>query len=775
MARLTKKQLEEKRIKEGKIISGVLLIFSIYYFFISVRKDDPINSSNPLDSFGLVGGFFLRVFNQLFGDYNLLVIAFIVLFSGYVLISKEAINHVKTIAYFSIPPVMLGLLEIHGEGAGFFGYIFALIYIKLFGRIAAYLMGSLTILLLILYLTDFPFAFLAKKAKQAFAGIFGKKEVKKAASPQKTPKDSDEKTDKAKALLLAKNPEPENKRERKNIIPILNSMEFPPQRRGEEAQQVEESGQETKDEPLDENKVISLAERRAEKENNLSQEEVSPKAETPPIQETEEKAEEAALVTKVVYEYPSLDILNDDDKNLALDQDKINKRAGILEETLENFGVKGQVSGVNCGPAITRYEFQPAPGVKVSKVVNLADDIALSLATSGVRIAPVAGKNVIGVEVPNKQNITVGLKSVLDTKEFRASKSKLSVALGKDIAGKAIIADLQKMPHLLVAGATGSGKSVCMNSIIASILFNASPDEVKMIMVDPKMVELTVYNGIPHLITPVVTDPKKAASALRWAVKEMENRYALFSTAGVKNIEVYNENVEESQEDMQKLPYIVVLIDELSDLMMVAPADVEDAITRIAQMARAAGIHLVIATQRPSVNVITGIIKANIPSRIAFAVSSQVDSRTILDMNGAEKLLGKGDMLYYPTGFPKPVRVQGVFVSDDEVENLVMEIKTKGVPKYNEEVVSQMTASEEEAQEKEIQEDELVPEAALLFIENGQASISLLQRRFRIGYNRAARIIDQMEVRGLIGGYEGSKPRQILINHDDYEEIFNKK
>lgn len=314
-----------------------------------------------------------------------------------------------------------------------------------------------------------------------------------------------------------------------------------------------------------------------------------------------------------------------------------------------------------------------------------------------------------------------------------------------------------------------------MNSIIASILFNASPDEVKMIMIDPKTVELTVYNGIPHLITPVVTDPKKAASALRWAVKEMENRYILFSAAGVKSIEIYNENAVKSDESEKKLPYIVVLIDELSDLMMVAPADVEDAICRIAQMARAAGIHLVIATQRPSVNVITGIIKANVPSRIAFAVSSQVDSRTILDMNGAEKLLGKGDMLYFPSGVAKPFRVQGGFISDDEIENLVMEIKTKGVPKYDEGIINQEMEAEVEQGKTEPEDDELIPEAAMIFIENGQASISLLQRRFRIGYNRAARIIDQMEQKKIIGGYEGSKPRQILINLDDYDKLFNNK
>jgi S-DNA-T family DNA segregation ATPase FtsK/SpoIIIE len=433
--------------------------------------------------------------------------------------------------------------------------------------------------------------------------------------------------------------------------------------------------------------------------------------------------------------------------------------------------VQGKVVQVSCGPSITCYEFQPAPGVKVSRVVNLTDDIALSLAAAGVRIeAPIPGKAAIGIEVPNQEIATVSLREVIETEEFQTAQSKLTVALGKDISGKPILADLSKMPHLLIAGATGSGKSVCMNALITSILFKAKPSEVKFLMVDPKMVELTTYNGIPHLISPVVTDAKKAASALRWAVHEMENRYELFAAAGVKDINRYNQQIIENNINIESLPYIVVLIDELADLMMVAPADVEDAICRLAQMARAAGIHLVVATQRPSVDVITGIIKANIPSRIAFAVSSQTDSRTILDMNGAEKLLGRGDMLFYPTGYPKPVRLQGVFVSDKDVEEVVRFLKQQEKPVYNEEVVNQETELDKPKLEEE--DDELIPEVAKIFIENGQASISLIQRRFRVGYNRAARIIDIMEKKGIIGGYEGSKPRQVLITVEDYERLY---
>lgn len=518
-----------------------------------------------------------------------------------------------------------------------------------------------------------------------------------------------------------------------------------------------------------------------------------PVAAQPPQQAEAEtdivKAEPAAEIAELIpetpvvegYQLPSIDLLDENNaagggKNMG----EIMNNVERLEKTLNDFGVRGKIADVSCGPAITRYEFQPAAGIKVSKIVNLADDIALSMAVAGVRIeAPIPGKAAVGIEIPNKSTTMVGLRELIESDAFQNSKSKLTVALGKDISGQAVVADLAKMPHLLIAGSTGSGKSVCINTLINSILYKATPDEVKFVMVDPKKVELGNYNGIPHLISPVVTDAKKAASALRWAVHEMDRRYEVFANNGVKDMPRFNKlsqerleaaATEEEKAAIEIMPYIVVLIDELADLMMVAPADVEDAICRLAQLARAAGIHLVVATQRPSVDVITGIIKANMPSRIAFAVSSQTDSRTILDMGGAEKLLGRGDMLFYPTGMPKPQRVQGVYVSDKEIDRITEAVKAQAQPVYNEEIGTAVVNTET-AEETEEEWDELIPEATKLFIENGQASISLLQRRFRVGYTRAARIVDQMEQRGLIGPYEGSKPRQIKVTMSQYMDM----
>ncbi|WP_374214235.1 FtsK/SpoIIIE family DNA translocase [Candidatus Desulfosporosinus nitrosoreducens] len=467
------------------------------------------------------------------------------------------------------------------------------------------------------------------------------------------------------------------------------------------------------------------------------------------------------------YQLPQVSLLH---KSLKVKNPRLNKdladNVRILEETLASFGVKVKVTQVTQGPAITRYEAQPAPGVKVSKITNLADDIALSLASADVRIeAPIPGKSVVGIEVPNKEIAMVHFREVLETPEFQGLANKLILCLGKDITGAPVIADLTRMPHLLIAGATGSGKSVCINTLIHSILFKARPDEVKFLLVDPKMVELANYNGIPHLIAPVVTDPRKAAGALKWIVTEMETRYELFASSGVRDIVRYNFlRLQEKKEEHPPLPYVVVIIDELADLMMVAPGDVEDAICRLAQMARAAGIHLIVATQRPSVDVITGLIKANIPSRIAFSVSSQTDSRTILDMNGAEKLMGRGDMLYYPMGASKPMRVQGCYLGDKEVENVVEFLQNQAKPEYQDiPNVDLGNAPKDEL------EDELFYQAAQLFIESGTASVSLLQRRLRIGYTRAARLMDFLEGKGVVGGYEGSKPREVLMTRGQFE------
>ncbi len=488
--------------------------------------------------------------------------------------------------------------------------------------------------------------------------------------------------------------------------------------------------------------------------------------------------EHAMTVEDEHYEYPPLEILGKPSKkSLKGGAKALTDTAAKLQKTLHSFGVSAKVENVSVGPAITRYELKPAEGVRVSKIANLADDIALNLAAETIRIeAPIPGKQAVGIEVPNTEREAVHLREVLDSDVFRDNESKLAIALGKDVAGNVQLADIAKMPHVLIAGSTGSGKSVCINTIITSIIYHAKPSEVKFVMVDPKVVELSVYNGIPHLLIPVVTDPKKAAGALAWAVQEMDNRYNLFAEKGVRDLKGYNKAIE-NDEEVGQLPQIVIIVDELADLMMVAKNDVEDAICRLAQKARAAGMHLVIATQRPSVDVITGLIKANVPSRIAFAVSSQVDSRTILDSVGAEKLLGKGDMLYFPSGAPKPARVQGAFVTDDEVEKIVDFVKSNGTATYSEDILESIENSnktDKEIATENTEDDDTDPflmEAIQTVIETGQASTSFIQRRFKVGYARAGRIIDQMEERGVISGYQGSKPREVLMTMDRWNEL----
>ncbi|MGI6199149.1 MAG: DNA translocase FtsK 4TM domain-containing protein [Christensenellales bacterium] len=487
--------------------------------------------------------------------------------------------------------------------------------------------------------------------------------------------------------------------------------------------------------------------------------------------------EPAPEPTPPPYVFPDINLLKEPSARKGRSNGDIQQQAKLLEDVLASFSIKAKVLNVSCGPVITRYEVQPAPGVKVSRIVGLADDIALNMAAAGVRIeAPIPGKAAIGVEIPNADVATVTLREGIDTDAFRGASSPLTVALGKDIAGKVVLADLSRMPHLLIAGATGSGKSVCINSLIVSLLYRSTPEDVRLIMIDPKVVELSVYNGIPHLLVPVVTDPKKAAGALNWAIKEMEDRYQRFYQKNVRNLAHYNEVA--FLEGEAKLPQIVVIVDELADLMMTAAKDVEDAICRLAQKARAAGIYLVIATQRPSVDVITGLIKANIPSRIAFAVSSQTDSRTILDMGGAEKLLGRGDMLYYPNGMSKPLRVQGGFVSDDEVENIVAFMKehnASGGDNRQEilEKIESLSVKGGDGDDGEDSEgDALLPQALGVLLDTGQASITMIQRRLRVGYARAARLIDEMWQKGYVSGPDGSKPRQLLITREQYNELF---
>ena len=485
------------------------------------------------------------------------------------------------------------------------------------------------------------------------------------------------------------------------------------------------------------------------------------------------------------YVFPPVTLLKQSESKQGDTRKQLQETAMKLQQTLKNFGVNVTITNISCGPAVTRYELQPEMGVKVSKIVNLADDIKLNLAAADIRIeAPIPGKAAIGIEVPNKENVMVSFRELVESEEFQNHPSKISFCVGKDIGGKVSVADIEKMPHLLIAGATGSGKSVCINTIIMSILYKADPKDVKLIMVDPKVVELSVYNGIPHLLIPVVTDPKKAAGALNWAVAEMTDRYNKFAEAHVRNLKGYNAKIDslpdvEGDPKPEKMPQIVIIVDELADLMMVAPSDVEGAICRLAQLARAAGIHLIIATQRPSVNVITGLIKANMPSRIAFAVTSGVDSRTILDMNGAEKLLGKGDMLFYPQGIPKPVRVQGAFVSDKEVSDVVNYIKEEnGQVFYNAAVEEHMNNIESENTTVGIDSnsgtgdgrDAYFADAAKLLIDKEKGSIGMLQRYFKVGFNRAARIMDQLEEAGIVGPEEGTKPRRVLMTQEQFEQ-----
>lgn len=488
---------------------------------------------------------------------------------------------------------------------------------------------------------------------------------------------------------------------------------------------------------------------------------------------------ETTNIVKKEYKFPPIDLLSKPKANSKGMSDRdLKETASKLQKTLESFGVRVTITNVSCGPAVTRYELQPEQGVKVSRITGLADDIKLNLAAADVRIeAPIPGKAAVGIEVPNKENTAVMFRELLDSQDFKKHPSNIAFAVGKDIGGQTIVTDIGKMPHLLIAGATGSGKSVCINTLIMSILYKANPDDVKMIMVDPKVVELSIYNGIPHLLTPVVTDPKKASAALNWAVMEMTERYNKFAELGVRDIKGYNEKIatveEFNDERYKKLPQIVIVVDELADLMMVAPGEVEDAICRLAQMARAAGLHLIIATQRPSVNVITGLIKANIPSRIAFSVSSAIDSRTIIDGSGAEKLLGKGDMLFFPSGYPKPIRVQGAFVSDKEVSSVVEFLKAQNEePQYSEEVTNKITSAsavDSTVASSSNDRDDYFIEAGKFIIEKDKASIGMLQRVYKIGFNRAARIMDQLSEAGVVGPEEGTKPRKVIMSLEEFE------
>lgn len=517
----------------------------------------------------------------------------------------------------------------------------------------------------------------------------------------------------------------------------------------------------------------SLAQAAANLKHRLARQDTAPGPEQNPAQGDEfaPTMHQPALHEDLFYEFPTLDILQKSNPSKRpRSASDLEARARVIEKTLLSFGVVAKVVELAQGPTVTRYELQPGPGVKVASIVNLSQDLALALAAPDVRIeAPIPGKSAVGIEVPNREVSLVHLRDVLETKEFRNSKSPLTIAFGKDVSGRSVVTTLDHCLHLLIAGATGAGKSVCINTIIASILFKARPDQVKLVLIDPKRVELSVWSKVPHLIAPVVSDPKKAAGALRWACKEMEARYEKFTKVGTRDIERYNQVATPPDSVKPAMPYIIVLIDELSDLMMVAPAEVEDAIFRLAQMARASGIYLVVATQRPSVDVITGTIKANIPSRVAFAVASQIDSRTILDMAGAEKLLGRGDMLFFPVGASKPLRAQGCYVSEREIDELVSFVSSQAKPQFAEGILAQPETTQNEI---EVPDDPFFSQALRIVVEAKQASVSLLQRKLPIGYSRAARLIDAMEVKGYVGPYEGSKPREVRLSIQDYMTMF---
>lgn len=652
--------------------------------------------------------------------------------------------------------------SLHG---GFFGFLITYPLSKLVGYIGSYILYSTLFLIGMILLMDITLYDIYVKSKKmiiAFIGSgFSKNEIKKDNIRKKKEKNINNDTIEV-IVPYEKNEKDEFIKGINNKIQILDFMKNSELQDVNPLQNFNLDNTEVYERNNMSDNVSSSSKRHSKNLSHEDKEVVN--------KEIEHSISEVGETVKKDYSFPTMDLLNINSKLKLKSEDKkdLIENANKLEETLSNFGVDAKVVQVTKGPSVTRFELQPSPGVKVSKIVNLQDDIALGLAANGVRMeAPIPGKAAIGIEVPNKKQSPVFLREVLDSKEFTSTNKNLAFALGKDITGKCIVGDLSKMPHMLIAGATGSGKSVCINSLIISLLYKYSPDQVKLLMVDPKVVELSVYNGIPHLLIPVVTDPKKAAGALNWAVNEMNKRYNLFSQMKVKNIESYN-NLFEKGEIQEKLPYIVVIVDELADLMMACPNDVEDYICRLAQMARAAGMHLIIATQRPSVDVITGVIKANIPSRVSFAVSSGIDSRTILDQVGAEKLLGRGDMLYYPIGENKPLRVQGAFISEEEVENVVEFIKQSDEDMdYSEDILNHINNEVSTESVVTNEGDELLEEAMKIVVEYQQASTSFIQRKLRVGFNRASRIMDELEECGVISEKDGSKPRQVLIQKED--------
>ncbi len=734
----TKPKVKAMPMLDSNLSKEILsLVFFMLAVFIYIGLLEFSNQPDANRFIGIVGTNFLGILEKLFGEGAVGFAFFLLACSIHLGVLKKSWSsrmwgaftlYITTLIFLSIWDIPGGLSPweagIRGMGGGYVGGILALAAMKLIGDIGCQILVALLFFVAMLLIINKPIItwirVLSAAGKAIRAGLTN--------------------------FLMVEEKEP-------LTLEIENTK-----------------AKKFDNEPVaDVNSMGQDLSKRAAKENSKLvfdiEPEIFPKAENLETEKNIQAAADSELVMikkesdiGLVYKKPSLDLLSNVRNERSIDKKNIKASISLLEETFANFSIAVKVNQVSCGPAVTRYELTPAPGVKISRILGLADDLQLSLAAPGIRLeAPIPGKAAIGVEVPNQKIMGVGLRQLISSKQFSSLNSPLAIALGEDITGNPVVAKLSDFPHLLIAGSTGSGKSVCLNGIIMSLLFNTNPEEMKLVFIDPKMVELTVYNGIPHLLTPVVTNPKKAAVILKWMVAEMEKRYTMFADAGVRDIYRYNQaNIE------KQLPIIVIVIDELADLMMVSPVDVEDSICRLAQMARAAGMHLIVATQRPSVDVVTGIIKANIPSRIAFAVSSQADSRTILDSGGAEKLLGKGDMLFLPVGVNKPFRVQGAYVSDNEIENTVEFLRNQ-----NNSETEMLDFNEIETENTELfEEDELFWDAVTVFVESHKASVSLLQRKLRVGYSRAARLVDVMEERGIVSSADNNKKREVLIDKE---------
>ncbi|EGC82513.1 FtsK/SpoIIIE family DNA translocase [Anaerococcus prevotii] len=747
-----KKSPNRTKAKKTREFTFDLKKFSIIMMFIQIILFVFILSSNT----GIMGDFLSDYFSKIFGKLALLVP--VIIFFSFLFVAKGSFKRnisrfLLTYLIFLLTLAILSRSTIRNDlewtiqyamvqkadAGGAVGGIICYFLVNLIGNVGLYILYGLSIVFLIVDLSPFTYIEFLNQIKEMLQTLFSKTAefARQKSKTIKEKKVSREKIDKE-----------INQEEVKNYNPLpVEDEKIKPKEEKVETK--------VKRKPLKTYDLDSLGDAKV---NNYKSRQV----EFADLNENFRREFGN-------YTYPAIDLLEDRNSDGGVDDGEIRQRAVAIEETLDSFGIDGKVVQIDVGPTVTCYELKPQRGVKVSKIVNLADDLALSLATSGIRIlAPIPGKSHVGIEVPNDKKEVVGLKEILASEKYVKSKYKIPFAMGKSISGDVEVSAIEKMPHLLVSGATGSGKSVCINTIIMSILYKHSPNDVKLLLVDPKVVELSIYNGIPHLIMPVITDPKKASSSLFWAISEMEKRYKLFEKHHVRDIVGYKK-AQESDDSMENLPYIVIIIDELADLMMTVGAEVEDYITRLAQKSRACGIHLIIATQRPTVDVITGTIKANIPSRISFAVTSQIDSRTILDAQGAEKLLGKGDMLYQSSDSMKPTRIQGAFVSDDEVMNVVQAIKDGNESDYDQEAIEKVEEVSVKESNPSDDEDELIDEAIKIIINENTASVSMLQRKLKVGYARAGRIIDQLEQRGVVGGYEGSKPRKVLVDRSYFE------